>query len=121
MRNGTMFAELCSYESREFFEAHPTLHFDTLSEFGEYEVMYAFKTTAYSEDSFRYYLFTDAADAEEYDAFLRRCRELSLYDTGLTAAYGDRLLTLSTCEYSREDGRMVVVAKRILPPEQDID
>lgn len=117
MRDGTMFADLCRYESRDFWQEHPMICFDTTESFGEYEVMYVFKTTAYTEDSFQYYLFTDAENAEEYDAFLRQCAELSLYDTGVTAAYGDRLLTLSTCEYSRTDGRMVVVAKRAYPAE----
>ena len=38
---------------------------------------------------------------------------MSLYDTGVTASYGDSLLTLSTCDNSQTDGRFVVVAKRI--------
>ena len=38
-------------------------------------------------------------------------KELALYDTGVSAEYGDQLITLSTCEYSRTNGRMVVVAK----------
>lgn len=37
----------------------------------------------------------------------------SAYDTGYTAEYGDRLLTLSTCEYTHTNGRFVVVAKLI--------
>ena len=37
---------------------------------------------------------------------------MSLYDTGVTAQYGDRLLTLSTCDYQETDGRFVVVAKK---------
>ena len=41
------------------------------------------------------------------------CMNLSLYDTGVTATYGDKLLTLSTCEYSNTNGRLVVVAKKI--------
>ncbi len=40
-------------------------------------------------------------------------KELALYDTGVTAEYGDRLITLSTCEYSAQNGRLVVVAKRV--------
>ena len=40
-------------------------------------------------------------------------KALSLHETGVDAAYGDKLITLSTCEYSRDNGRMVVVAKRI--------
>lgn len=36
-----------------------------------------------------------------------------LYDTGVTAEYGDQLLTLSTCEYTYPNGRFVVVAKKV--------
>ena len=38
---------------------------------------------------------------------------MSLYDTGITASYGDRLLTLSTCDYYVDNGRFVVVARRV--------
>lgn len=37
---------------------------------------------------------------------------VALYETGVTAEYGDRLITLSTCEYSAQNGRLVVVAKK---------
>ena len=50
----------------------------------------------------------------EYNQMLldiAECKELALYDTGVTAEYGDKLITLSTCEYSRTNGRMVVLAK----------
>ena len=49
--------------------------------------------------------------ATRIDEMLAKCKELALYDTGVTAEYGDKLITLSTCEYSRTNGRMVVVAK----------
>ena len=38
---------------------------------------------------------------------------MSFYDTGVTAEYGDQLLTLSTCDYQETDGRFVVVAKKV--------
>ena len=62
----------------------------------------------------RYYRFVDAGNANEFDSFIAKCKELSFYDTGVTAAYGDKLITLSTCEYSRNNSRLVVVAKRIV-------
>ena len=37
-----------------------------------------------------------------------------MYDTGVLAEYGDKLISLSTCEYSRNNGRLVVVAKSCL-------
>lgn len=41
-------------------------------------------------------------------------KELALYDTGVSAEYGDKLITLSTCEYSAQNGRLVVVAKKVV-------
>ena len=53
------------------------------------------------------------ADSSNFNAYVFRCKALSYYDTGITAEYGDKLLTLSTCEYTNTNGRLVVVAKRI--------
>ena len=61
-----------------------------------------FKTVVYtnSSDSFKYYEFTDAENVAEFDAYVAKCKELSLYDTGVSAEYGDKLISLSTCEYA---------------------
>ncbi len=115
MNNGSMFADLCKYESEDFYREHPTVRFDTLSSLGEYEVVAAFKTVAYSEKGFKYYHFVDAASEDDFNAFVSQCKALALYDTGVSAEYGDKLLTLSTCEYSRTNGRMVVLAKLTTP------
>lgn len=113
MNNGSMFSDLCKYEDEDFYREHKTIRFDTLDGYGEYEVIAAFKTVAYSEEGFKYYHFVRAEQEEDFDEFIARCKELALYDTGVTAKYGDQLITLSTCEYSRKNGRMVVVAKRL--------
>ncbi|MST91148.1 class B sortase [Ruthenibacterium lactatiformans] len=111
MNNDSMFSDLCKYESEDFYQEHKIIHFDTLESFGEYEVIAAFKTVAYSQEGFKYYHFVQAESAEQFDEYIAECKELALYDTGVTAEYGDKLITLSTCEYSRTNGRMVVVAK----------
>ena len=112
MNDGSMFADLCEYADQDFYREHPTIRFDTLAQFGEYQVIAAFKTVAYSDAGFAYYQFVDGSQ-EDFEAYVAQCKALSLYDTGVTAEYGDRLITLSTCEYSRDNGRMVVVAKRV--------
>ena len=38
MNNGTMFADLCKYESEDFYQEHKVLRFDTLSGFGEWNM-----------------------------------------------------------------------------------
>lgn len=113
MNNGSMFSDLCKYENKNFYEEHKTIRFDTLEDFGSYEIVAAFKTVAYSEDGFKYYHFVNADSAAVFDGYIAECKELSLYDTGVTAVYGDKLITLSTCEYSRTNGRMVLVAKKV--------
>ena len=42
------------------------------------------------------------------------CKKLSFYDTGITPSYGDKMICLSTCEYTQEQGRFVVAAVRIV-------
>ena len=108
-----MFGALEDYKSKSFYETHKTIQFDTLTEQAEYDIIAVFKTVAYSAEGYRYYDFVDAENEEEFNAYVGKCKELALYDTGVTAEYGDRLITLSTCEYSAQNGRLVVVAKKI--------
>ena len=110
MKDGTMFARLLSYQSREFWEKHPIIEFDAPHEKREYEVMAAFRVPA--SGGFRYTAFVFAQGEADFDAYIEKCRSLSLYETGITAEYGDRLITLATCEYTLDDGRFVVVGRR---------
>ena len=113
MKNGTMFSDLEKYADKSFFSEHRYIRFDTLRDYGTYEIFAVFRTVAYSEDGFKYYGFVNFDDAEDFNGYVEKCKELSLYDTGVSAVYGDKLLTLSTCEYTRTNGRFVVVAKLV--------
>ncbi len=115
MRSGRMFGQLTKYSSEDFYEDHRYIQFDTIYEKGTYEVMYVFRSKIYEENEivFKYYQFIDAASEMEFDSNMREMAALSLYDTGVTAEYGDELLTLSTCDYYTDYGRFVVVAKRV--------
>ena len=113
IKGGKMFGALEDYKSKSFYEEHKNIQFDTLTEQAEYEIVAVFKTVAYSSEGFRYYDFVDAENEEDFNSYVGKCKELALYDTGVTAEYGDRLITLSTCEYSARNGRLVVVAKMV--------
>ena len=113
IKGGKMFGALEDYKSKSFYEEHKTIQFDTLTEQAEYEIVAVFKTVAYSSEGFRYYDFVNAENEKDFVAFIAKCKELALYDTGIEAKYGDRLITLSTCEYSAPNGRLVVVAKKM--------
>ena len=67
-----------------------------------------------SDDVFKFYKFFEAETQEEFDDWYKNIKELSIYDTGVTAELGDEFLTLTTCSFHVEDGRFVVVAKRVV-------
>lgn len=113
IKSKSMFNELTKYKDKDFYTTHKYITWDTLDEQRTYEVIAAFKTVADLDNGFQYYDFVNANTEEEFDAFVAKCKALSFYDTGATAEYGDKLLTLSTCEYSQENGRFAVVAKLI--------
>lgn len=115
MKSGRMFGNLNQYSSEEYGRKHSLIQFDTIYEKGTYEVMYVFRSRIYNEDEvvFKYYQFFDAASEKEFESNMQEMAALSLYDTGVTASFGDELLTLSTCDNSETDGRFVVVAKRV--------
>jgi len=62
---------------------------------------------------FKYYQFFDVNSEDEFYSAMDEMSRMSLYDTGVQAEYGDKLITLSTCDNSEEDGRFVVVAKKV--------
>ncbi|MBR1930961.1 MAG: class B sortase [Lachnospiraceae bacterium] len=120
MRSGQMFGKLDLYEKEAYYKEHPYIQFDTIYEKGLYQVMYAFRSRVYSEEEivFKYYQFIDAVSVQEFDSNMQEMAAMSFYDTGVTAQYGDNLLTLSTCDYQEKNGRFVVVAKRIATKEE---
>ncbi len=113
MKNGSMFSALVGYKDKAFFDEHPIIRFDTLGGFGEYQVIAAFAFDTNNED-FRYNEYTDMNE-EQFGEYVSECMARRAYDTGLTAEYGDMLITLSTCEYTHNNGRFVVVAKKLIP------
>ena len=115
MKSGNMFGNLQKYAKESYGKKHSVITFDTIYEKAQYQVMYVFRSQVYNEDDivFKYYQFIEANSETEFNSYMQEMSALSLYDTGVTAEFGDSLLTLSTCDSSQTDGRFVVVAKRI--------
>ena len=117
MNDNSMFAQLDNYKKHSFYENHKYIKFysyyngKTIEK--TYEVAIAFKTVVYSDKGFKYYNYTNFSDVQELNDFIENCRKLEFYNTGIDINYGDKLITLSTCEYSQKNGRIVVVAKQI--------
>lgn len=117
MGDGTMFNDLHKYDKKSFWEEHRYITFNTLTEHHTYEILFVFRIESSVDSPFLYHLFVDAADQDHFDSYIENCRSYALYDTGGDAQYGDKLITLSTCEYTQVNGRFVVVAKRVTDSE----
>jgi len=114
LKNGTMFAGLENYKDEGYYKEHQTIRFDTLYTQQEYEIIAVFKSQIYrkSDTVFKHYNFLNAESEVAFNEYITNIKALSLYDTGMTASYGDELLTLVTCAYHTENGQFVVVARK---------
>lgn len=115
IKDGAMFGELPLFKEESFWQEHKTLYFDTLYEEREYEIFAVCLDRIYrvDEKDYRYYNFIQADSQKELDAFLKHVSKKALFDTGIVPQLGDELITLSTCSYHVQDGRLFVVARRV--------
>ena len=114
-KNDIMFAQLLKYKDESFYKQYPIIKFTTVEEDAEYEIIAVFLSRVYyktEQNVFRYYNFINAENEEEYNEYVQNAKAASLYNIEATAEYGDQLITLTTCEYSQEDGRFVVVGRK---------
>lgn len=112
MKNGSMFSDLVKYSPQDYYESHPVIQYDTLTQLSAYQIVCVFRFDTNNE-TFRFNEYTNMNE-EEFTEYMTNCHERQLYDTGVTAEYGDELITLSTCEYTYKNGRFVVVARKIV-------
>ena len=116
MKNGTMFGGLDKYRDKTYEKSHSRIKFSSLYEDREYEICAVFLSQVFKKnqtDVFKYYQFFNADTEDEFNDFYDNIKKMSMYDTGVEASFGDEFLTLSVCAYHVDNGRLVVVAKRI--------
>ena len=115
MKSGAMFGNLPKYSDKNYYEQHKEMLLYTPDGERKYEIVAVFRSQVYkkSDTCFKFYKFFQADTEDEFNDFYDNIKALSLYDTGITAEFGDHFITLSTCVSHVENGRFVVVAKEI--------
>lgn len=108
MKDGKMFADLLKYREKSYFKEHNIIYFITPNGVQEYEVIAVCKVK--NDDD--WYGYTCQTDKESFSNLISHIKDKSLYFTQDEIQYGDYFLTLSTCEYSQTNGRLIVIAKR---------
>lgn len=99
MKNGTMFGSLKRFNEKSFYDEHQIIKFDTIYEEAEYQVIAVLLAQVFydekpNEGKFIYYDYIELDSEEKFQEFINQVKELSLYETGVTAEYGDSLITL---------------------------
>ena len=115
MKSGAMFGNLTDYEDKNYYEKHKQIILYTPECQRNYEVIAVFRSQVYkkSDKVFKFYKFFQADTEEEFLDFYDNIKALSIYDTGVSAEFGDHFITLSTCVYHVTNGRFVVIAKEV--------
>ncbi|MBQ6441264.1 MAG: class B sortase [Lachnospiraceae bacterium] len=113
MKSGFMFGGLKNYKDPAYCAAHPTIRYDSLFNTREYEIFAVFLSSTNLADpqDFHYYDYIQIDSEESFDAYVSSVRQQSLYPMDVSVEYGDDLLTLSTCDYTKDNGRLVIVAR----------
>lgn len=119
IKAGTMFGQLEKFKDKDFWEKHKTFTFDEYRNGkqlnGKYEIVAAFHTKIYPDDSkkFKYYNYPKIVTKAKYDEYIRGIKSVAEYETGVMPQKTEQLVTLSTCAYHTDDGRFVVVGRKI--------
>lgn len=109
INGGRMFGTLTQYRDESFYSKHRYVYF-TADKKDKYKI---FAVMSVNKNIFQYWKFVMAEDKADYNEFINKVKMYSLYDTGITPEYGDKLLTLSTCDNGRgSDYRFVVIGVR---------
>lgn len=110
INGGKMFGALEQYKDKDFFDRHNNIYF-TMDRRREYEV---FAVMSVNIKEFEYWKFVMARDEKDYDKFVEKVLEHSLWNIGKKPKYGKKMLMLSTCDNGKgDDWRIVVVGKEI--------
>ena len=111
MKNGTMFSDLTKYKNKDFYKEHKYVQFDTTKASGTYLVVYAFVSEVNKKSSFEYYNVSNWRNKKRKKRYIKELEKIKLYETGEKITLKDKLLTLSTCENTNKNSRMVIVCK----------
>ena len=102
LKNGTQFSTLKDYQDQAYYEAHPDMLL--LTPEGTLTIQwFSAYVTGTDADAWQLAFATDA----EYGAWLERLKERSCFESTVTPQASDRVVTLSTCNYTFPDARFV--------------
>lgn len=119
MKDGQMLTSIVNYEQTDFYKTSSLITFNTIYGHYYWKVFAAFISNADPKDGYVFnYLVTNFPSSKNFNDFIKEVRARSLINApSVDVVPGDTLLTLSTCYYSSNDARFVVMARKVRPNE----
>lgn len=104
MKNGTMFADLLNYQSKDYWEKHPEVLLDTLWAHRQYKIFAVLRVSEkeWSEKTGMFY-FDVAGQWKENDLRIQELKERAIFETSIIPNDQVSLLYLVTCSYQKKD------------------
>ena len=115
MKTGAMFGNFGRLLERDYLTDHSDVVFDTMVGRNEYKIWCVFTESVDTGSAyeFKYYNYSEFRDEADFKSFVAQARaNMNIENLDITPEYGDKILLLSTCEYSHDNGRLVVVCIR---------
>lgn len=107
MKNGTMFAYLLRFDNQEYYENHKYMWLFTENATYRIDLISGNEVKATSED---YIIYNDA---NQFGDYLKRSVAASKFVSNTDLSGVKNIVTLSTCAYSSEESRFVVLGNLV--------
>lgn len=108
MKNTTMFSELEKFKKKDFFDSNPTI---TLTDKNETRYYSAFAVLLVDKNYG--YTIPDFNNDDEYNKFLTKMCNESIFKVKNKPTTSEQIITLTTCSYEFENARTVILCKEI--------
>ena len=125
MGDGTMFGYLQAYKKLSYYQQHPLISYNSVYRKDMYKI-FAVVVCKADDPDFDYHNFIDSDDDAAKNEYIEKIMERSIIKTTVDVKATDRLLTLSTCDYTFRDpdtnkliARLVIFSRAVREGESE--
>lgn len=120
MEDGSMFASLIKYGKGDvkYYKTAPTVSFATPNRDEEWIIFAVLKVDVSNSNKTAFnYMIGDFESDAQFMNYVYSIKQLSYLNVDVPINEEDSLLTMSTCSYESQNGRTVVIARKVRPDE----
>ena len=125
MGDGTMFGYLQAYKKLSYYQQHPLISYNSVYRKDMYKI-FAVVVCKADDPDFDYHNFIDSDSDAAKNEYIEKIMKRSIIKTTVDVKASDRLLTLSTCDYTFRDpdtnkliARLVIFGRAVRDGESE--